>query len=292
MGLAGNVVCLRAADGKLVWQRNLVTDFGGAIPAWSYRESPLIDGDKLICTPGSEGAMLVALDKLTGQTIWKTRMPGSSESAPSSASNPGGGPGGERGGGTGSGVTGTKDPKLFVSEHWGMAAFSQKVPNGKYVAKLYFAGTCQSPCATLPFCDRHVCIPRFKYLPAHNRGIPVPKEPTTIGGHLRRRRLQLKLLQSQAASKLGVSTVTMSRWERDAVYPTWHFQPRIAAYLGYDPFTDPSLGSPKGNETQFVAILSSGSPTNIGQRIGLFVITAGGYETFAQELSKGHMKFD
>jgi len=48
MGLAGNVVCLRASDGKLVWQRNLVTDFGGSIPAWSYRESPLIDGDKLI----------------------------------------------------------------------------------------------------------------------------------------------------------------------------------------------------------------------------------------------------
>ena len=39
MGLAGNVVCLQAADGKLVWQRNLVTDFGGAIPAWSYRVS-------------------------------------------------------------------------------------------------------------------------------------------------------------------------------------------------------------------------------------------------------------
>ncbi len=46
MGLAGNVVCLRASDGKLVWQRNLVTDFGGSIPAWSYRESPLIDGDR------------------------------------------------------------------------------------------------------------------------------------------------------------------------------------------------------------------------------------------------------
>src|SRR5438876_5302259 len=60
MGLAGNVVCLQSSDGKVVWQRNLVTDFGGAIPAWSYRESPLIDGDKLICTPGSEASMLVS----------------------------------------------------------------------------------------------------------------------------------------------------------------------------------------------------------------------------------------
>jgi outer membrane protein assembly factor BamB len=147
MGLAGNVVCLRTSDGKAVWQRNLVTDFGGAIPAWSYRESPLVDGDKLICTPGSDGAMLVALNKLTGETIWKTQMPGSSETAPASAPNGGGGPagGGPAGGGAGSAaeVTGTKDPNLFVSEHWGMTAFSQQLPNGKYVAKLYFAETYQ-----------------------------------------------------------------------------------------------------------------------------------------------------
>jgi transcriptional regulator with XRE-family HTH domain len=119
----------------------------------------------------------------------------------------------------------------------------------------------------LPFCDRCVRVPRDKYPPSHIRGIPVPHEPTTIGGHLRRRRLQLKILQSQAAAKLGVSTVTMSRWEPDAVYPTWHFQPRIAAYLGYHPFTDPALGSPKGNETKFVAFLSSEAAENLGERI-------------------------
>ena len=140
MGLAGNVACLQATDGKVVWQRNLVADFGGRNPMWNFRESPLVDGNKVICTPGGDTAMLVALDKLTGQTIWKNQTPGSTGSDPSSASNPNGGPG-ERGGGTAPGVTGTKDPNLFVSEHWGMTAFSQKVPNGKYVAKLYFAET-------------------------------------------------------------------------------------------------------------------------------------------------------
>src|SRR5439155_1208351 len=90
----------------------------------------------------SDGAMLVALDKLTGDTIWKTKMPGGSGSAPGGSSNPSGGFG-ERDGGSAPGVTGTKDPNLFVSEHWGMTAFSQKVPNGKYVAKLYFAETYQ-----------------------------------------------------------------------------------------------------------------------------------------------------
>ena len=50
------------------------------------------------------------------------------------------GPGG-RGGGSATVVTGTKDPGLFMSEHWGMRAFSYKIPNGKYLAKLYFAET-------------------------------------------------------------------------------------------------------------------------------------------------------
>ncbi len=75
MGLAGNIACLQAADGKVVWQRNLVADFGGRSPMWSYRESPLVDGDKVICTPGGEETTMVALNKLTGETIWKSLVP-------------------------------------------------------------------------------------------------------------------------------------------------------------------------------------------------------------------------
>ena len=128
-------------------------------------------------------------------------------------------------------------------------------------------------------------IPRAKYLPTHNRGIPVPRAPTTIGGHLRRRRLQLKLLQSEAARKLGVSTVTLSRWERDSVYPVWAHQPQLIEYLGHDPFTNPELGRPKGNETQFVAILSPEGPEFFGaalrkHRLGL----RKSKKEFAQEL--------
>lgn len=116
----------------------------------------------------------------------------------------------------------------------------------------------------LPFCDRHVRIPRAKYLPSHNRGIRVPIEPTTIGGHLRRRRLQLKLLQSEAARRLEVSTVTLSRWERDRVCPTWPLQPRVVEYLGYNPFTNPELGMLKSNEPPFVAFLAPNEPDGIG----------------------------
>ena len=85
IGNVGDVTCLRAADGKMVWQHNMVSDFGGRVPTWSYRESPLIDGEKLICTPGGPGATIVALDKLTGKTIWKSACPGNPPAAYASA---------------------------------------------------------------------------------------------------------------------------------------------------------------------------------------------------------------
>lgn len=75
MGLAGNLVCLQAGDGKVLWQRSLMADFGGRMPMWSYRESPLVDGDKVIGTPGGTETTMVALNKLTGEVIWKTYVP-------------------------------------------------------------------------------------------------------------------------------------------------------------------------------------------------------------------------
>ena len=68
------------------------------------------------------------------------------------------------------------------------------------------------------------------------RGIPIPKNPTTIGGHLRRHRARLRLHRSEASYSLGVSTVTLSRWECDKVFPRVQFHRQIIEYLGYDPF--------------------------------------------------------
>jgi outer membrane protein assembly factor BamB len=85
LGLGGDLACLRVGDGKIVWQRSLTRVFGGRIPVWSYRESPLIDGDKVICTPGGPDATLAAFDKMTGKTIWKSRVPGSPGPAYASA---------------------------------------------------------------------------------------------------------------------------------------------------------------------------------------------------------------
>ncbi|MCE9565671.1 MAG: PQQ-like beta-propeller repeat protein [Planctomycetes bacterium] len=70
----GKIACLEAATGKPVWQADFVKDFGGGVPGWGFCESPLIDGDKLICTPGGKNA-IVALNKNTGEVIWKSTLP-------------------------------------------------------------------------------------------------------------------------------------------------------------------------------------------------------------------------
>jgi outer membrane protein assembly factor BamB len=85
LGMGGDLACLQVRDGKVLWQRSLTRDFGGREPRWSYRESPLVDGDRVICTPGGTGATLAALDKKTGQTIWKSAVPGSPGAAYASA---------------------------------------------------------------------------------------------------------------------------------------------------------------------------------------------------------------
>jgi outer membrane protein assembly factor BamB len=76
LGYAGDLACLNTADGKVVWKRSLTKDFGGHIPVWRYNESPLVDGDKVICTPGGNDATLVALNKLTGEVVWKSVLAG------------------------------------------------------------------------------------------------------------------------------------------------------------------------------------------------------------------------
>jgi outer membrane protein assembly factor BamB len=76
LGSDGNLVCLDAESGKVQWQKNLRTDFGGKPGIWAYAESPLVDGDRVICTPGGAEATIVALDKKNGDVIWKSAIPG------------------------------------------------------------------------------------------------------------------------------------------------------------------------------------------------------------------------
>ncbi len=85
LGSDGDLVCLETATGKERWHKQLRTDFGGKPGYWAYAESPLIDGDVLVCTPGGKEATLVALDKKTGEAIWKCQVPGGDAAAYASA---------------------------------------------------------------------------------------------------------------------------------------------------------------------------------------------------------------
>jgi outer membrane protein assembly factor BamB len=85
LGSDGDLACLNTGAGKILWKKNLRTDFGGKPGKWAYSESPLIDGDVLIATPGGVEATMVALNKHTGAVIWKSAVPGGDAAAYASA---------------------------------------------------------------------------------------------------------------------------------------------------------------------------------------------------------------
>ncbi len=69
----GEIVCLKADAGAEVWHANMNTFGGRMMSGWGYSESPLIDGDKMVCTPGGGGGTVLALNKKTGQPIWQSK---------------------------------------------------------------------------------------------------------------------------------------------------------------------------------------------------------------------------
>jgi outer membrane protein assembly factor BamB len=84
LGGQGELVCLNAkSKGAVVWRKNLIKDFKGQImvysqnvtgpTGWGYCESPLIDGDQLVCCPGGPDGWMIALDKKTGNVLWRTK---------------------------------------------------------------------------------------------------------------------------------------------------------------------------------------------------------------------------
>jgi outer membrane protein assembly factor BamB len=68
----GELACLKAADGSKVWSVNFVKDLGGKVPQWGYSESVLIDGGRVVGTPGGENFM-VAFDKKSGERVWSSK---------------------------------------------------------------------------------------------------------------------------------------------------------------------------------------------------------------------------
>lgn len=74
MGGQGNLVCVKAGSGEKLWTKSMQRDLGGKMMSgWGYTESPLVDGDMVVCTPGGKQGTLAALDKNTGEVRWRSQ---------------------------------------------------------------------------------------------------------------------------------------------------------------------------------------------------------------------------
>ena len=67
----GNIICLNAKTGDIIWQFNIIEKFNSKVPRWALSESLLVDGDHLISCPGGPQTCMVALDKTNGSVVWK-----------------------------------------------------------------------------------------------------------------------------------------------------------------------------------------------------------------------------
>ena len=71
-GAMGQLHCLDAATGKVLWQHDCVAEFKAKIPTWGHSCSPLIDGDRVLVQIGGDDACLVAFDSRTGKVVWRS----------------------------------------------------------------------------------------------------------------------------------------------------------------------------------------------------------------------------
>ena len=87
----GRIVCLSADDGSEIWSRDFKDWDGALMSGWGFSESPLVDGDHVICTPGGKRGMLVCLDKMTGEQVWSAVLDSSDLDSGASNLNAGAG---------------------------------------------------------------------------------------------------------------------------------------------------------------------------------------------------------
>ncbi len=76
LGASGDLSCLNAQNGQQIWKQNILSTYGAKNIQWGISESPLVDGEKVICTPGGTVATMVALNKQNGSPVWLAKVPG------------------------------------------------------------------------------------------------------------------------------------------------------------------------------------------------------------------------
>ena len=82
LGAEGELRCLNATNGEVIWRKNILDDNGSPNLKWAMAASPLVVDDKLIVLPGGDGASVVAYHKETGELIWKSLSDKQSYTAP------------------------------------------------------------------------------------------------------------------------------------------------------------------------------------------------------------------
>jgi len=138
LGGHGVLVCLKAADGSQVWKKDLRKDFNGSVGGWDYSESPLVDGEKLIVTPGGKKATLAALDKKTGEAVWRTPIPEAGHAEYSSI--------------IAADVDGTRQYIQFFSK----GVFGVAAADGKFLWRYASPSNGTANCSTPIYADGHV----------------------------------------------------------------------------------------------------------------------------------------
>jgi outer membrane protein assembly factor BamB len=71
LGAEGDLLCLRVADGDLVWRKQLAEEYAAETPMWGHAAHPLVHGELLYCLAGGKGSVVVALNKLSGEEVWR-----------------------------------------------------------------------------------------------------------------------------------------------------------------------------------------------------------------------------
>ena len=74
LGGHGDLICVEATAGKKVWHINIKSDLKGSMMSgWGYSESPLVDGDKVVCMPGGAQGAMAAFDKKSSHIVWRSK---------------------------------------------------------------------------------------------------------------------------------------------------------------------------------------------------------------------------
>ncbi|MCK5470815.1 MAG: PQQ-binding-like beta-propeller repeat protein [Cyclobacteriaceae bacterium] len=83
LGTMGHLFCFQKETGKVLWQKDLNKEYEIRMPTWGISAAPLVVEDKIILNiGGSNNACVIALDKLTGEELWRNLEDDTSYAAP------------------------------------------------------------------------------------------------------------------------------------------------------------------------------------------------------------------